>query len=131
MGGTSSSFTWESAGDGSSYRATNNKIPPFKGHMAYRAAGERECGAPAEGQRAAAKLAVSAGDVDVDAGLAQSDCHVVAEAVAVDVAPLTLHDVGQALGAEPQHYVALVQRRHLHLEPLRQSHANMINHYIA
>ena len=74
---------------------------------------------PAKGQRPTAELAVGAGDVDVEAGLAERDGDMVTEAVAVHIAPLALHDVRQALGAEPEHYVALVRRRHLHLEALR------------
>ena len=51
----------------------------------------------------------------------------VAEAVPVHVSPLPLHDIRQALGAEPQHYVPLVRRRHLHLEPLQASVSGRLN----
>ena len=72
-----------------------------------------------EGQRVTAELAVGAGDVDVGAGLAERGRDVVAEAVPVHVAPLALHDVRQALGAEPQQDVALRRRRRVDLEALR------------
>ena len=45
----------------------------------------------------------------------------------VHVSPLPLHDIRQALGAEPQHYVPLVRRRHLHLEPLQASVSGRLN----
>ena len=72
-----------------------------------------------EGQGMATKLLVGAADIDVDPRLAERDGNVVAELVAIDVAPLALHDVGQALCAEPQQDVALGQRRRLHLKALR------------
>ena len=42
----------------------------------------------------------------------------VAEAVPIHVAPLALHDVGQALGAKPEQRLPLVQRRRFGHETL-------------
>ncbi len=62
----------------------------------------KEPGHTPEREGVAPQLPVSAADIHIRAGLAQSYGDVVAEAVPVHVSPLALHDVGQALGAEPQ-----------------------------
>ena len=63
-----------------------------------------------ERERVAPKLFIGAAHVHVLSSLAQGNRHMVAEAVTIHIAPLALHNVGQALGAKPQQRLALLQR---------------------